>query len=137
MAANGQPNNSHAVNSDYGADAADLARQLETVTQDLRQKSERLSELSESAHRFVEDVAHDFRTPLTVIQEFASIMADGIGGDVNEKHREFLDLISCATRDLAELVDNSLIAASCVPARCGSIEGPMVWTRSSILAGPG
>lgn len=85
-----------------------MARQLEIARRDLRQKSERLSELSESAHRFVEDVAHDFRTPLTVIQEFASIMADGIGGDVSDKHGEFLELITCATRDLAQLVDDFL-----------------------------
>lgn len=108
MVVSGQPNKVHAVDADRGGDAADLARQLEVARQDLLHKSNRLAELSESAHRFVEDVAHDFRTPLTVIQEFASIMADGIGGEVNEKQTEFLGLIACATRDLAQLVDDFL-----------------------------
>lgn len=108
MVSSGHPNSIHGAAVDGGDDRAQLVRQLEIARQDLREKSERLSELSESAHRFVEDVAHDFRTPLTVIQEFASIMADGIGGEVSEKHGEFLELIACASRDLAQLVDNFL-----------------------------
>lgn len=88
--------------------ARELTRQLERANDDLRIKGDRLELLSNSAHRFVEDVAHEFRTPLAVIQEFASIMADGIGGPVSEKQCEFLDFIGNATRDLAQLVDDFL-----------------------------
>jgi signal transduction histidine kinase len=88
--------------------ADELAAQLKTVQQELRLKCDVLATMSDSAHRFVEDVAHEFRTPLAVIQEFASIMADGIGGEVSEKHVEFLDYIANATRDLSLLVDDFL-----------------------------
>lgn len=88
--------------------ARELTRQLEIAKRDLRIKGERLDSLSNSTHRFVEDVAHEFRTPLAVIQEFASIMADGIGGQVTPKHGEFLEFIGNATRDLAQLVDDFL-----------------------------
>lgn len=86
----------------------ELTDQLRIANEDLRTKSELLASMSDAGHRFVEDVAHEFRTPLAVIQEFASIMADGIGGEVSEKHGEFLDFIANATRDLSLLVDDFL-----------------------------
>ncbi|MFI4881560.1 MAG: ATP-binding protein [Phycisphaerales bacterium JB064] len=87
-----------------------LSRKLKKANSELAVKGRRLEIMSETAHRFVEDVAHDFRTPLAVIQEFASIMRDGLGGPVSEKNMEFLGQITNATRDLAQLVDDFLDA---------------------------
>ncbi|MEO1008568.1 MAG: HAMP domain-containing sensor histidine kinase [Planctomycetota bacterium] len=86
----------------------ELTRRLKQANNDLTTKGERLAAMSETAHRFVEDVAHEFRTPLAVIQEFASIMGDGIGGEISPKHGEFLGFIVDATRDLTQLVDDFL-----------------------------
>ncbi|XAL99799.1 HAMP domain-containing sensor histidine kinase [Phycisphaeraceae bacterium D3-23] len=61
-----------------------------------------------TAHRFVDDVAHEFRTPLTVIREFASILHDGIGGDVTPEQLKFLDYIDASARDLSGMVDDFL-----------------------------
>lgn len=85
-----------------------LARELKVSNHALEIKNERLSEMTDTAHRFVDDVAHEFRTPLAVIQEFASIITDGIGGPVTEQQTEFLGYISSATRDLAQMVDDLL-----------------------------
>ena len=85
-----------------------LAGQLTAVNEDLESKNHKLRELTETAHRFVDNVAHDFRTPLTVIKEFSSIIADGLGGPVTEQQNEYLQYIITATRDLAQMVDDFL-----------------------------
>ncbi|MCR9075353.1 MAG: hybrid sensor histidine kinase/response regulator [bacterium] len=86
----------------------DLARELKRANAELSQKNERLTELTDTAHRFVENVAHEFRTPLTVIKEFASIISDGIGGEVTPKQQEHLAHIMGSAGDLAELVNDFL-----------------------------
>ncbi len=86
----------------------ELSRQLKITNQELNRRNDRLRELTESAHRFVDDVAHEFRTPLTVIKEFASIIDDGLGGEVSEKQHGYLRFIIDATRDLSGLIDDFL-----------------------------
>jgi signal transduction histidine kinase len=86
----------------------DLARRLKVANSELNRKNHKLAELTDTAHRFVDDVAHEFRTPLAVIKEFASIINDGLGGPVTEKQQTFLAHIENASRDLAHLVDDFL-----------------------------
>lgn len=85
-----------------------LTRQLKLSNTELRETNARLSDLADTAHRFVEDVAHEFRTPLAVIMEFASIISDGLGGEVTPAQREYLEFITSATSDLTQLVDDFL-----------------------------
>jgi signal transduction histidine kinase len=86
----------------------DLSQQLKLANRDLERKNVKLGELTETAHRFVDDVAHEFRTPLTVIKEFAGIIADGLGGPVSDEQTEYLQYIDSATRELAQMVDDFL-----------------------------
>ena len=86
----------------------DLSRKLKNANIALQSKNERLRELTETAHRFVEDVAHEFRTPLTVIKEFASLIKDGLGGEVTGRQVEFLGHIETSVTNLANLVDDFL-----------------------------
>ncbi|MCA9293331.1 MAG: response regulator [Phycisphaerales bacterium] len=86
----------------------DLARRLKITNVTLEQKNVALAEMTETAHRFVEDVAHEFRTPLTVIKEFAAIMSDGLGGEISPAQHQYLDFIIAASRDLAHLIDDFL-----------------------------
>lgn len=85
-----------------------LTRQLKLLNAELEQKNRRLKDLTETAHRFVDDVAHDFRNPLTVIQQYAAIITDGISGPVTDNQRGHLEVISEATRELSEMVDDFL-----------------------------
>jgi len=85
-----------------------LTRQLKLVNAELETKNKRLRELTETAHQFVDDVAHDFRTPLTVIQQYASLVSDGLSGPVNTSQVEYLGIITEATRELAEMIDDFL-----------------------------
>lgn len=86
----------------------ELSNSLKVANRELETKNERLAELTDTAHRFVDDVAHEFRTPLAVIREFASIISDGLGGPVTDKQREYLAFVVDASRDLAGLIDDFL-----------------------------
>ena len=86
----------------------ELSKSLKLANAELTAKNERLAMLTQNAQQFVEDVAHEFRTPLTVIGEFASIMSDGIGGEITAKQCSYLNFISEATSDLANLIDDFL-----------------------------
>ena len=85
--------------------AHDEVKQLAAQISD---KNRKLTQFAETAHRFVDDVSHDFRTPLTVIREFASIIADGLDGPVTQQQKEHLAVVLSAVDDLARMVDDLL-----------------------------
>ncbi len=74
----------------------------------LASKNRQLTKLYETANQFVDNVSHEFRTPLTVIKEFASIIGEGLAGDVTPQQQEFLRIINDRTDDLAVMVDDML-----------------------------
>jgi len=90
-----------------------LARQqhltAERESQELLKKANlELSELYKTAHQFVDNVSHEFRTPLAVIKDFASILSEGLAGEVNEEQQEYLSIINNRVDDLAVMVDDML-----------------------------
>jgi signal transduction histidine kinase len=119
-----------------------LTRQLKLVNVELEAKNKRLKELTETAHQFVDDVAHDFRTPLTVIQQYASIVADGLSGPVTDRQCDHLSVIAEATRELSEMVDDFLDSSKlrsrtlCIDRQCHTVPellesiGPMLAVRA-------
>jgi len=74
----------------------------------LERRNRRLAELRENAERFVDDVSHEFRTPLTVIKEFTSILAEGLSGPLTKEQAEYLALIAKAVEDLTRMVNDLL-----------------------------
>ena len=74
----------------------------------LRRKNEKLAALYGTAHNFVDDLSHEFRTPLTVIKEYASILQDGLAGEVNEEQESFLEIIINRVQDLTVMVNDML-----------------------------
>lgn len=85
-----------------------LLEDLQIVKTKLEMQNRRLAGLYESAHHFVDHVSHEFRTPLTVIREFASIMRDGLAGAVCPEQNEYLDIIVNRVDDLSALVADML-----------------------------
>jgi hypothetical protein len=71
----------------------------------------RLNMLRDANHSFVENACHDFRSPLTVIKEFASIIAEGLSGDVTDEQAEFLQIILTRVDQLSQMVDGILDAS--------------------------
>ncbi|MCG3138915.1 MAG: Adaptive-response sensory-kinase SasA [Phycisphaerae bacterium] len=76
--------------------------------QQLQKKNQRLSELYDTAHRFVDNVSHEMRTPLTVIKEFLAIVMDGLAGPINDQQGEYLQIAIAKTNDLAQMVEDML-----------------------------
>jgi len=82
-------------------------REIELLTAE----KDRLNTLRDANHRFVENACHDFRTPLTVIKEFSSIIADGLAGDVSAEQSEFLQIVLDRVDTLSHMVDAILDAS--------------------------
>jgi PAS domain S-box-containing protein len=81
---------------------------LGVTNQLLTSTNQRLSTMYETAHHFVDNVAHEFRTPLTVIKEFASIMDEGLVGELNAEQSDYLRVICARVDDLNGLVNDML-----------------------------
>ncbi|MBN2024164.1 MAG: response regulator [Pirellulales bacterium] len=67
-----------------------------------------LADLHRAEFQFIDHVSHEFRTPLTVIKEFVTILRDGLGGPVNDQQRDYLAIIDDRADDLAIMVDDML-----------------------------
>jgi PAS domain S-box-containing protein len=78
------------------------------ICQELERTNAKYAELCKTAQRFVEDVSHEFRTPLTVVKGYAEAMADGLAGPITGEQKEFLGYVMDRTRDLAQMVDDLL-----------------------------
>jgi signal transduction histidine kinase len=74
----------------------------------LEAKNRRLEKLYRMAHRFVDNVSHEFRTPLTVIKEFVSLIREGVVGPVNTEQQRFLTTVEDRADDLNNMVDDML-----------------------------
>ena len=74
----------------------------------LESKNERLAKMYKMSQQFVDNVSHEFRTPLTVIREFAAILRDGIDGPVTSQQERRLSKLINRTDDLARMVDDLL-----------------------------
>ncbi len=83
-------------------------RAIKRQQRELEEKNQRLAQLYETANRFVDDVSHEFRTPLTVIKGYTEILEQEITGPVTDEQRGFLWTILDRTRDLAQMVDDLL-----------------------------
>jgi two-component system, NtrC family, sensor histidine kinase GlrK len=57
---------------------------------------------------FFATMSHELRTPLTSIKEGTSLLLEGIGGEVTEKQKKILQIISGESRRLIDSVNSSL-----------------------------
>ncbi len=85
-----------------------LLKELQSTNELLEKNARHFAEMYETAHQFVEDVSHEFRTPLTVIKEFSLILYDGLAGPLATQQREYLAIVLNRIDDLTVLVDDML-----------------------------
>ena len=85
-----------------------LLDELHESREMLRTKNKKLEELNRHAHQFVDNVSHDFRTPLTVIKEYVSLISEGIVGEVNAEQHRMLNTVEDRADDLNTMVDDML-----------------------------
>ena len=69
----------------YTIERFEMKRELEEANKMLEAKNKHLSSMCKKTQQFVDNVSHEFRTPLTVIREFAAIVRDGIDGPVHSQ----------------------------------------------------
>jgi signal transduction histidine kinase len=85
-----------------------LLDELQANERSMAKKNRRLARLYKTAHRFVDNVSHEFRTPLTVVNEYVSLLRDGVVGPVNDEQKQMLDVIGDRAEDLNNMVDDML-----------------------------
>ena len=64
----------------------------------------------EFKNQFLSHVSHELRTPLTCIHQFATILLDGLAGEVNGEQREHLSTILRSANQLGAMVRDLLEA---------------------------
>lgn len=74
----------------------------------LAKKNEQLSTMAREALEFVDSVSHDFRTPLMVCKEYASLVREGYAGAIVPEQAKLLQVIESRVDDLNGMVDDML-----------------------------
>ena len=85
-----------------------LLSEVSTAHALLERKNRHLARLYRTAHRFVDNVSHEFRTPLTVIKEYVALVREGLLGSVTQEQSHYLDVVSDRADDLNHMVDDML-----------------------------
>jgi signal transduction histidine kinase len=87
-------------------------KQLAEAQSLLKKKNRRLKKLCRTAQEFVDNVSHEFRTPLTVIKEYASLVKDGLVGAVSEEQKQMLTVVEDRADDMNTMVDDMLTVSA-------------------------
>ena len=76
--------------------------------QELKKSNKRLKELDKLKDDFVSIASHELRTPMTVINNYSSILASETFGTINKKQRRFIEKILNNTKRLIGMVNDLL-----------------------------
>lgn len=82
--------------------------EVEFQSLQLAEKNKRLEALYDASLKFVNNVSHEFRTPLCVIKQYSSLIADELVGPINEEQRRMLRVMEDRVDDLNNMVDDLL-----------------------------
>ncbi len=99
----------HAMQRQQALDEKEvLVAELRDSQMQLQQQNERLAGLCKTAQTFVDNVSHEFRTPLTIIREYASLIREGVLGPINDQQEDMLNVVEDRSDDLNTMVDDML-----------------------------
>ena len=98
----------YAIQRQHNADMRRLLDQVRASEKLLAKKHRRLARLYKTAHHSVDNVSHEFRTPLAVITEYVSLLRDGVVGPINKEQCRMLDVVADRSDDLNNMVDDML-----------------------------
>ncbi|MGB7328906.1 MAG: HAMP domain-containing sensor histidine kinase [Rubripirellula sp.] len=77
-------------------------------SKELAEKNAHLKKLCDSSQSFVNNVSHEFRTPLCVVKQYANLMADEVVGPITPDQCRMLRVIEDRVDDLNNMVDDML-----------------------------
>ncbi|MCB1672567.1 MAG: ATP-binding protein [Gammaproteobacteria bacterium] len=83
-------------------------RDLVAIGQQLNWLRERLSHLEQQRTLFLRHVSHELKSPLATIQESASLLGDGVVGELSGEQRELIEIQSKSLQKLHALIDELL-----------------------------
>ena len=92
------------LNSELG----DTNRGVVALYAELDERAEQLRQASESKSRFLSNMSHEFRTPLTSIMALSRLLVDGVDGELNAEQLKQIGYIRKSAEDLLELVNDLL-----------------------------
>lgn len=90
------------------AEEASILVETAMLNRRLAETAEQLAALNRMKDEFVSTVSHEFKTPLTTITGFLSVMIDGETGAMNEQQMKFLQIAKSAAKRLSGLVSDLL-----------------------------
>jgi two-component system phosphate regulon sensor histidine kinase PhoR len=67
-------------------------------------------EVSKIHKTFIANVSHDLRTPLAAIDQYVNILLEGLGGELTEDQRDYIDVIRRSSFRLHNLIENLIDA---------------------------
>lgn len=67
---------------------------------------ERLAALNRNQNEFIRIVSHDLRSPLTSMRGYAEMLELGVGGELNERQRQFTEKITAGIMSMTAIVEN-------------------------------
>jgi two-component system, NarL family, sensor histidine kinase BarA len=79
-------------------------RELNQKTDELQEAYDRLQEVDRLKSNFLATMSHELRTPLTSIIGYSEMLAEGIGGELNQEQREFVHTIRAKGEQLLGLI---------------------------------
>jgi signal transduction histidine kinase len=94
--------------AERSAAAEKHAEEAQQAKISLESQNQRLRELYQTARQFVDTVSHEFRTPLTVIREYASALSEGLAGKTTKTQREYLLTVMNRVDDMSTMVSDML-----------------------------
>jgi signal transduction histidine kinase len=90
------------------AEEAAILVETAILNRRLSETTEQLAALNRMKDEFVSTVSHEFKTPLTTITGFLSVMLDGETGPLTQQQMKFLQIAKAAAKRLAGLVSDLL-----------------------------
>ncbi|MDE1181837.1 ATP-binding protein [Paraburkholderia sp.] len=114
-------------------DLSRLTRELEDTNRgvvalyaELEQRAEYLRRADESKSRFLSNMSHEFRTPLSSIRALSNLLIGRVDGELTDEQEKQVRLIRQAAQDLSDTVDDLLdiakIEAGKIEVRPGEFE---------------
>jgi len=85
-----------------------LNEELKSQTKELENLNSQLIEASRAKSEFLANMSHELRTPLNSINGYTEVLLDEHYGKINEKQREYLNIINNSGKHLLSLINEIL-----------------------------